>query len=244
MNIRYHNQYSYYLYRNIITKDLNFTTFPQATPTPVPAVAIPAFLTGNLIFGSVLSAPAELTIIEAYIDGELVGKGSVMGPTFSITVDPGNVNYIGKQVVFKIADVFSKTTYSFQEDDFITDFKLWIKNNSKSLDKNIQQLQKNLINVSKKHLNTVLPGYTHLQIAQPITLAHHVLAYVEMIGRDRTRLEDCLYRLNENPLGAAALAGTSFPIDRKYTTKELGFREPTKNAMDTVSDRDLSLIHI
>ena len=108
-----------------ITKDLNFTTFPQATPTPVPAVAIPAFLTGNLIFGSVLSAPAELTIIEAYIDGELVGKGSVMGPTFSITVDPGNVNYIGKQVVFKIADVFSKTTYSFQEDDFITDFKLF-----------------------------------------------------------------------------------------------------------------------
>ena len=83
-----------------------------------------------------------------------------------------------------------------------------------------------------------MPGYTHLQIAQPITLAHHVLAYVEMIGRDRTRLEDCLYRLNENPLGAAALAGTSFPIDRKYTTKELGFREPTKNAMDTVSDRD------
>ena len=83
-----------------------------------------------------------------------------------------------------------------------------------------------------------MPGYTHLQIAQPISLAHHVLAYVEMIGRDRTRLKDCLYRLNESPLGAAALAGTSFPIDRKYTSKELGFREPTKNAMDTVSDRD------
>ncbi len=83
-----------------------------------------------------------------------------------------------------------------------------------------------------------MPGYTHLQIAQPITLAHHLLAYFEMIGRDRLRLKDCLYRLNENPLGSAALAGTSFPINRKYTTKELGFREPTRNAMDSVSDRD------
>ena len=80
-----------------------------------------------------------------------------------------------------------------------------------------------------------------MQVAQPITLAHHMLAYVEMIGRDRSRLNDCLYRLNENPLGSAALAGTSFPIDRNYTSKKLGFREPTKNAMDSVSDRDFAV---
>ena len=86
-----------------------------------------------------------------------------------------------------------------------------------------------------------MPGYTHLQVAQPITLAHHMLAYVEMISRDRSRLNDCLYRLNENPLGSAALAGTSFPIDRNYTSKKLGFREPTKNAMDSVSDRDFAV---
>ena len=118
------------------------------------------------------------------------------------------------------------------------DLKLWVKKESKILDSELKKFQRTLINIATKNTETIMPGYTHLQIAQPITLAHHVLAYVEMIGRDRTRLEDCLYRLNENPLGAAALAGTSFPIDRKYTTKELGFREPTKNAMDTVSDRD------
>ena len=128
-----------------------------------------------------------------------------------------------------------------RNDQVVTDFKLWIKNNSKSLDKNIQQLQKNLINVSKKHLNTVLPGYTHLQIAQPISLAHHCLAYVEMFGRDRTRLNDCVNRLNENPLGSAALAGTSFPIDRNLTSKLLGFKKPTVNALDSVSDRDFAV---
>ena len=128
-----------------------------------------------------------------------------------------------------------------RNDQVVTDFKLWIKNNSKSLDKNIQQLQKNLINVSKKHLDTVLPGYTHLQIAQPISLAHHCLAYVEMFGRDRARLNDCLNRLNENPLGSAALAGTSFPIDRNLTSKLLGFKKPTVNALDSVSDRDFAV---
>jgi len=128
-----------------------------------------------------------------------------------------------------------------RNDQVVTDFKLWIKNNSKSLDQNIQQLQKSLINISKKNLNTVLPGYTHLQIAQPISLAHHCLAYVEMLGRDRSRLNDCLHRLNENPLGSAALAGTSFPIDRNLTSKFLGFKKPTVNALDSVSDRDFAV---
>tara|TARA_A100001011_G_scaffold279320_1_gene289230 strand:+ start:681 stop:2066 length:1386 start_codon:yes stop_codon:yes gene_type:complete len=125
-----------------------------------------------------------------------------------------------------------------RNDQVVTDLKLWIKNESKILDGELKNFQKTLITIAKKHIGTIMPGYTHMQIAQPITLAHHVLAYVEMIGRDRSRLTDCLYRLNENPLGSVALAGTSFPIDRKYTTKELGFREPTKNAMDSVSDRD------
>ena len=139
----------------------------------------------------------------------------------------------------KIGKIAGKLhTARSRNDQVVTDLKLWVKKESKILDSELKKFQRTLINVATKNTETIMPGYTHLQIAQPITLAHHVLAYVEMIGRDRTRLEDCLYRLNENPLGAAALAGTSFPIDRKYTTKELGFREPTKNAMDTVSDRD------
>ncbi len=139
----------------------------------------------------------------------------------------------------KIGKIAGKLhTARSRNDQVVTDLKLWVKKESKILDSKLKKFQRTLINIATKNTQTIMPGYTHLQIAQPITLAHHVLAYVEMIGRDRTRLEDCLYRLNENPLGAAALAGTSFPIDRKYTTKELGFREPTKNAMDTVSDRD------
>ena len=105
--------------------DLNFSTFPSATPTPVPATAPPAFITGNVIFGSILSAPESLTEIEAYIDDELVGKGSVKGPDFSITIDPGTVAYTGKTVNFKISNAESKTTYTFNPDDFITDYKLF-----------------------------------------------------------------------------------------------------------------------
>jgi len=139
----------------------------------------------------------------------------------------------------KIGKVAGKLhTARSRNDQVVTDLKLWVKKESKILDSELKKFQRTLINIATKNTETIMPGYTHLQIAQPITLAHHVLAYVEMISRDRTRLEDCLYRLNENPLGAAALAGTSFPIDRKYTSKELGFRGPTKNAMDTVSDRD------
>ncbi len=139
----------------------------------------------------------------------------------------------------KIGKIAGKLhTARSRNDQVVTDLKLWVKKESKILDSELKKFQRTLINIATKNTETIMPGYTHLQIAQPITLAHHVLAYVEMIGRDRSRLEDCLYRLNENPLGAAALAGTSFNIDRKYTTKELGFREPTKNAMDTVSDRD------
>ncbi len=147
-----------------------------------------------------------------------------------------NIESLLLKKVGKVAEKLH--TARSRNDQIVTDLKLWIKNNSIELDGELKKFQKTLINVSKKNVFTIMPGYTHLQVAQPITLAHHLLAYVEMIGRDRSRVKDCLYRLDENPLGSAALAGTSYPIDRSYTTKELGFREPTKNAMDSVSDRD------
>ena len=128
-----------------------------------------------------------------------------------------------------------------RNDQVVTDFKLWIRNNSVYLDKRIENLQRSLINVAKKNTTTVMPGYTHLQVAQPISLAHHCLAYVEMMGRDRSRLKDCLERLNESPLGSVALAGTSFPIDRNLTAKLLKFSKPTTNALDSVSDRDFAV---
>lgn len=105
--------------------DLHFQQFPLSTPTPVPDKAEPTFITGNLIFGSMLSAPEGFNTISALIEGELVGTGSVEGPDFSITIDPGDVSYIGKQVVFKIGESLSKTTYTFVENGFITDFKIF-----------------------------------------------------------------------------------------------------------------------
>lgn len=125
-----------------------------------------------------------------------------------------------------------------RNDQVVTDFKLWIKKHSQIIDDQIIKFQKALIKIAKKNTLTVMPGYTHLQIAQPVSLAHHCLAYVEMMGRNRSRISDCIKRLNENPLGAGALAGTSFPIDRKMTTRLLGFSKPTINSIDSVSDRD------
>ena len=128
-----------------------------------------------------------------------------------------------------------------RNDQVVTDFKLWIKKHALCIDSDCKNFQKILIDAAKKNINTVMPGYTHLQIAQPVSLAHHLLAYVEMIGRDRSRIEDSIKRLNENPLGSGALAGTSFPIDRKLTTKLLNFSQPTKNSIDSVSDRDFAI---
>ena len=128
-----------------------------------------------------------------------------------------------------------------RNDQVVTDFKLWIKKNSIEIDKRCKDFQKTLIDVAKKNTSTVMPGYTHLQVAQPVSLSHHCLAYVEMIGRDRSRIKDCIKRLNENPLGSGALAGTSFPIDRNLTSKLLGFDQPTVNSIDAVSDRDFAI---
>jgi len=105
----------------------------------------------------------------------------------------------------------------------------------------MRDLQQALIDRAEAEAGTVMPGYTHLQIAQPVTLGHHLLAYVEMLGRDRGRFADCRRRLNESPLGAAALAGTSFPIDRHATATALGFDRPAANSLDAVSDRDFAI---
>ncbi|MEM7169866.1 MAG: argininosuccinate lyase [Pseudomonadota bacterium] len=128
-----------------------------------------------------------------------------------------------------------------RNDQVATDFRLWIRDAIDDLDEGLKALQAALIDQAEQHSGTVMPGYTHLQAAQPVTLGHHFLAYVEMIGRDRGRFADCRKRLNECPLGAAALAGTSFPIDREATATALGFDRPTANSIDSVSDRDFAL---
>lgn len=132
-----------------------------------------------------------------------------------------------------------------RNDQVATSFRLWVRDALSQLDRNLQELQKALIDVAEQHVDTVMPGLTHTQAAQPVTLGHHLLAYVEMFGRDRSRARDARVRMNESPLGAAALAGTPFPIDRDMTAKILGFTGgPMANSMDAVSARDFVLEYL
>ncbi len=121
------------------------------------------------------------------------------------------------------------------------DFRLYVRETIERLDGQLQDLQRALAEKALTHAATIMPGFTHMQVAQPVTFGHHCLAYVEMLARDRSRLADAKRRMNECPLGAAALAGTSFPIDRHATAKALGFDRPTRNSLDTVADRDFVL---
>jgi len=131
-----------------------------------------------------------------------------------------------------------------RNDQVATDFRLWVRDALDAADAAVRDLQAALIDKAERHAGDVMPGLTHLQTAQPVTLGHHLLAYVEMLGRDRGRLADCRSRLNECPLGAAALAGTSFPIDRERTARDLGFDRPATNSLDAVSDRDFALEYL
>ena len=128
-----------------------------------------------------------------------------------------------------------------RNDQVATDVKLWVRDAIDRLDGLMRDLQAALIERAEEHAETVMPGFTHLQVAQPVTFGHHLLAYVEMLGRDRSRLADARRRLNESPLGSAALAGTSFPIDRDAAAQALGFDRPTANSLDGVSDRDFAI---
>ncbi len=128
-----------------------------------------------------------------------------------------------------------------RNDQVITDFKLWTKSSTNKLDKKLNKIIKTILKVAERNIETIMPGFTHLKNAQPVSLAHYLLAYVEMFQRDKKRLLNNLENLNENPLGVAALSGTSFNIDRFFTTKKLNFKTPTKNSIDTVADRDFVL---
>jgi argininosuccinate lyase len=128
-----------------------------------------------------------------------------------------------------------------RNDQVATDFRLWVRDAVDRHERQLRALQQALLDQAERHAATLMPGFTHLQLAQPVTFGHHLLAYVEMFGRDRSRLADGRQRLNESPLGAAALAGTSFPIDRHMTAAALGFDRPMANSLDAVSDRDFAL---
>ena len=128
-----------------------------------------------------------------------------------------------------------------RNDQVITDFKLWIKKASNEIIKNLNDLIKSFLKKSESNVETIMPGFTHLKNAQPISFAHYLLAYVEMFKRDKERFTSNITYIDECPLGVGALAGTSYKIDRNFTSKKLGFKKPTNNSIDTVSDRDFAL---
>ena len=128
-----------------------------------------------------------------------------------------------------------------RNDQVITDFKIWIKKSSKEIIRKLNDLISNFVKKSEKNIETIMPGFTHLKNAQPISFAHYLLAYVEMFKRDKKRFENNINYIDECPLGAGALAGTSYNIDRNFTSKKLGFKRPTNNSIDSVSDRDFVL---
>ena len=128
-----------------------------------------------------------------------------------------------------------------RNDQVATDFRLWVRDQTDAAISGLEALMSAFLAQAKLGTDWIMPGFTHLQNAQPVTWGHHMMAYVEMLARDKSRFEDARQRMNESPLGAAALAGTSFPIDRNMTAKELGFDCPTANSLDSVSDRDFAL---
>lgn len=146
---------------------------------------------------------------------------------------------IEKELTAKIGDIGKKLhTARSRNDQVITDLKLWLKNEIQNLSELLNELRQTLVEKAKQDIDITLPGYTHMQQAQAISLGHFWLAYENKFARDISRLEDSFKRLDVNPLGSGALAGTSYPIDREFTTKELGFKSMTTNSLDAVSDRD------
>ena len=180
---------------------------------------------------------------EKIIDGLEHIKKDIVNNKFNWLLELEDVHMnIEAALVQKIGSIGKKLhTGRSRNDQVATDLRLWLRNQIDSINKLLFNLQRGIIELASYHSGTIMPGFTHLQIAQPVTLGHHLLAWNEMLERDYGRLIDCRERLNQCPLGAAALAGTTFSIDRKFTASKLGFARPTRNSLDSVSDRDFAI---
>jgi argininosuccinate lyase len=149
---------------------------------------------------------------------------------------------IEARLIERIGDVGKKLhTGRSRNDQVATDIRLYLRDGIDRLQEHLGDLQQALVDLAERESDTIMPGFTHMQVAQPVTFGHHMLAWFEMLVRDRDRLADCRRRVNIMPLGSAALAGTSYPIDRDFTAKELGFSAPSENSLDAVSDRDFAM---
>ncbi|KEQ18310.1 argininosuccinate lyase [Endozoicomonas numazuensis] len=160
---------------------------------------------------------------------------------WSIELEDIHMN-IEARLTDRIGDAGKKLhTGRSRNDQVATDIRLWLREEIDQLGAELKRLQTGLVDLAEREADTIMPGFTHLQTAQPVTFGHHLMAWYEMLVRDSERLQDCRKRVNVSPLGAAALAGTTYPIDREFTAKSLGFDRPTRNSLDSVSDRDFAI---
>ena len=185
-------------------------------------------------------ATADLTAIE---QGMAAIAGEIEAGSFNWNLDDEDVHLnIEKRLTALVGDAGKRLhTGRSRNDQVATDIRLWLRDSIDEIDGLLRDLQKALLDAAETHVDTPLPGFTHLQVAQPVTFGHHLLAYFEMLRRDRERFADCRRRVNRLPLGAAALAGTTFPIDRAAVARELGFEDICENSLDAVSDRDFAI---
>ena len=200
---------------------------------------------GSIAHAEMLAAQGiiDAQSAEAIIQGLAKVKGEIEAGQFTFKKELEDIHM---NVEARLAEIIGTPagrlhTARSRNDQVATDFRLWVRDTIDAIDAALADLQQAMAEKAIEHAATVMPGFTHLQSAQPVTFGHHLMAYVEMLGRDRGRFQDARKRLNECPLGAAALGGTNFPIDRFRTASALGFDRPTANSLDSVSDRDFAL---
>ncbi len=200
---------------------------------------------GSLAHAAMLHAVGVLTDDEAVAiqEGLKNVRDEIAAGTFDWRTDREDVHMnIEARLTELIGEAGKKLhTGRSRNDQVATDIRLWLRNAIEAISAELTRLQRGIVALAQTHATTIMPGFTHLQVAQPITFGHHMLAWNEMLERDWSRLQDCRDRLNQCPLGAAALAGTTFPIDREMTAEMLGFVHPTRNSLDSVSDRDFAI---
>src|SRR5688572_32653873 len=170
-------------------------------------------------------------------------RGEIEAGKFAWSLDAEDVHLnVERRLTALVGDAGKRLhTARSRNDQVATDVRLWLRDEIDSLRALVGELERAFLDQAERHAALVMPGFTHLQVAQPVTFGHHLLAYFEMLERDRERLLDCRKRVNRLPLGAAALAGTSFPIDRSRVARELGFDGVCENSLDAVSDRDFAI---
>jgi argininosuccinate lyase len=202
-------------------------------------------ITGSIAHATMLAKVKIISTAEKkeIIDGLKQIQHEIESGQFNFQIELEDIHLnIESRLKDIIGDVAGKLhTARSRNDQVAVDFRLFVRENIDEILELIHDLQKNLVRKSNENLEVIMPGFTHLQVAQPVLFSHHLLAYFEMFKRDESRLKDLRKRMNECPLGACALAGTSYPIDRHFVASELGFDRPTSNSMDSVSDRDFVL---